>query len=131
MRDVGLVTVVENSDGTITVHSIRAQENIDSYRKKCETARENGKKGGRKPKANRKKTNSVNSANQSLTQPKTKEKEKEKLLDTHKGYPNNCEKGAKETPRCPVCGSGCIGTSSHKGDRCLFLCPECNEEVWE
>ncbi|MDJ1651650.1 MULTISPECIES: Lin1244/Lin1753 domain-containing protein [Gordonibacter] len=88
MVEVGLLQAT--NDG-YSVGSERAARNIASYNARRETARENGKLGGRKPKSNRVKTKPVTkgkpSANPSPAQPKTKEKEK--LLDTHKGYPNN------------------------------------------
>ena len=77
-QQIGLFVVTENGEGEYTVHSERAQRNIDAYHQKQETARQNGRKGGRKPKANQRETESVFLANQTLTQPLTKEKEKEK-----------------------------------------------------
>ena len=76
MREIGLIDVTENSDGTYTLHSDRASENIKSYKLRVETARQNGMKGGRKPKPNRRKTKGKPNTNRTLTQPKTKEKEK-------------------------------------------------------
>ena len=138
MHEVGLLNVVENSDGTFTLHSERASENIEKYRKRLETARQNGAKGGRKPKPNRKQTKAKPNPNRTLTKPKAKEKEKEKLLDTHKGYPNNCaERGAdaENAPRtaieCPKCGAPMRATNQRTQGtgRRLYLCDECGEEA--
>ena len=137
MRDVGLITVTENSDGTYTLHSERAQANIEAYQKKRETARENGKKGGRKPKANRRKTKSVKSANPDPAQPETKEKEKEKLLESHKGFPNNdascgadadrsAPPAAKDDTSVPVCPV-CYGPARFEPSTAKWRCALCGE----
>ena len=85
--DIGLLEDVatdeQRSEGICVLHSKRASDNIAAYNERKETARRNGSKGGRKPKANRILTKSVSNrkptANQDLTQPKTnKRKEKEK-----------------------------------------------------
>ncbi len=116
MVDVGLL---EASDDGNAVSSERAKANIDAYHARRETARENGKKGGRKPKPKRPRTkpdtNGKPGASRAPAEPETKEKEK--LLDTHKGYPNNCASvGAAAAdaappsakpyskPYCPLCG---------------------------
>lgn len=112
MVDVGLL---EASDDGNAVFSERVNANVERYRMRQETARENGKKGGRKPKPNRRKTKpdakGKPQASRGPAQPETKEKEK--LLDTHKGYPNNCASvGAAAAdaappyakPYCPLCG---------------------------
>lgn len=85
--DIGLLEDVatdeQRSEGICVLHSKRASDNIAAYNERKETARRNGSKGGRKPKANRTLTKSVSNreptANQDLTQPKTnKRKVKEK-----------------------------------------------------
>ena len=85
--DIGLLEDVatdeQRSEGICVLHSKRASDNIAAYNERKETARRNGSKGGRKPKANRTLTKSASdrkpTANQDLTQPKTnKRKEKEK-----------------------------------------------------
>lgn len=48
MVDIGLLEACENDPDSVT--SERAMQNIERYRQKVETARQNGKKGGRKPK---------------------------------------------------------------------------------
>ena len=64
MEKLGLIfTEKDEENDAIIVHSERAKDNIERYQQRVETARQNGKKGGRKPKANRSKTKSVNLAN--------------------------------------------------------------------
>lgn len=139
MREVGLIDVVENGDGTYTLHSERARQNIEAYQKRLETARQNGKKGGRKPNANRTQTKSKPNPNPTLTKPKTKEKEKEKVLDTHKGYPNTyAEHGAdagepapRSARRCPKCLSDMNPTNAYESGtrRRIWRCVQCDEEA--
>lgn len=136
MRDVGLFSVEEIGDGTLAIRSERASRNIEEYQRRTETARQNGKKGGRKPKANRTLTNQKPNPNRTLTEPKTKEKEKERLLDTHKGYPNNPAGSgaaaevtapppaeARSVPVCPLC------SKPARYDPALgsWSCPMCGE----
>ena len=119
MVSVGLLTAKKSDendvDNSVSYASVRAAANIARYASKAETARQNGKKGGRKPKRNRTETKSVSEKNPGLTQPKTKEKKK--VLVTHKGLPNTSASGgaaaakaappaADDTvvPRCPSCG---------------------------
>ena len=133
MVDVGLL---EASDDGNAVFSERAKANIETYHKRQETARENGKKGGRKPKANRRKTNPDTKgkpqASRGPARPETKEKEK--LLDTHKGYPNNYASGgaaaagaappaakAHGKPPCPLCKAP-LFRNSQTGK---YDCPVC------
>lgn len=142
MGEIGLLVVSENGDGTFTLHSERAQANIESYQKRCETARENGKKGGRKPKSNRTETKSVPTANREQTKPKTKEKEKEKLLESHKGFPNNCAPGVADAdvtappaaecsvPVCPLCSQPVRFDASDFTWRCN-LCGDVKEPRYE
>ena len=125
MVSVGLLEVVsatENDVENSTVYrSPRAASNIENYSAKKETARQNGKKGGRKPKANRTLTESVPkpkpNGNRRLTEPLAKEKEK--VLVTHKGLPNtsaSCDAAAavaappaaEADPRCPMCEARCV-----------------------
>ena len=135
MHEIGLFNVSENSDGAFVIHSERASENIAKYQKRLEAARENGKKGGRKPKANRTKTKAKANPNQTLTQPKTKEKEKEKLLVTHKGLPNNCASdgaavagatppAAEDETRIPICPL-CQSPVRFDAKSTAWKCPTC------
>lgn len=133
MVDVGLL---EASDDGNAVSSERAKANIDAYHTRRETARENGKKGGRKPKPKRPRTkpdtNGKPGASRAHAEPETKEKEK--LLDTHKGYPNNyAPVGAAAAdaappaakahgkPRCPLCKAP-LFRNSQTGK---YDCPVC------
>ena len=133
MVDVGLL---EASDDGNAVSSERAKANIDAYHTRRETARENGKKGGRKPKPKRPRTkpdtNGKPGASRAHAEPATKEKEK--LLDTHKGYPNNyAPVGAAAAdaappaakahgkPRCPLCKAP-LFRNSQTGK---YDCPVC------
>ena len=94
MASLGLLTVHDDVDERgerVEVYgSTRASANIERYEARKETARENGKKGGRKPKRSRAKTKSEPNGNQAgtkskadgnptPTQPETKEREKEYL----------------------------------------------------
>ena len=92
--DIGLfddaATDEQHAEGICVLHSKRASENIAAYNERKETARKNGSKGGRKPKANRTLTKSVSdrkpTANQDLTQPKAnKRKVKEKKRSVEGG----------------------------------------------
>lgn len=93
MVDVGLLVEKEDWENVLGLgknddeHAVilvseRAMDNITAYNEKCETARQNGKKGGRKPKSNQQQTKPVSEknqgANQTLTEPLAKEKEKER-----------------------------------------------------
>ena len=81
MTEVGLLDAEEGDDGSLTLSSRRATEAIAEFQSRSETARQNGKKGGRpkgsKTKQKPKETDLVFLANQSETKQKTKEKEKE------------------------------------------------------
>jgi len=143
MGEIGLLEVTENEqDGSFSLHSLRAAETIESYQRKSETARENGKKGGR-PKGSKtqvkpRKTKSVNSANQRLTQEKAK-REDRSVLDSHKGYPNtHAEHGAdagRPAPRsarkCPKCQGEMRPTNSKVPgtERAIWRCDACGEEA--
>ena len=71
-----------DEEHVIILTSERAIDNINSYNEKRETARQNGKRGGRKPTSNQQQTKTVSKknqgANQTQTEPLAKEKEKEK-----------------------------------------------------
>ena len=119
MVSVGLLTAEKSSENDaenpVSYSSVRASMNIDRYANKAETARQNGKKGGRKPKRNRTGTKSVSEKNPRLTQPEAKEKEKEKSLVAHKGLPNDYATGAASAAGaappaafCPLCDAPCF-----------------------
>lgn len=151
MERVGLLRIVENAETTVadgddravTYSSDRATANIDAYSAKRETARENGKRGGRKPKPNRVGSKSVSKTkpkpNRDETEGKAKEKEKEKSLVTHKGLPNDYATGAAAAAGaappaafCPLCDAPCF-KQTNTG---RFECPSCHdtwskdEAVW-
>lgn len=71
MCKTGLLTLTD--DGLM---SERAKERIKQYQARAKTARQNGKKGGRKPKANPEETDSVFSGLQQKTEPQAKVKVK-------------------------------------------------------
>lgn len=140
MVSVGLLDVSDCGENggakAVSYSSKRAAKNIEGYANRRETARENGKKGGRKPNGNRTGTKSVSKKNQTLTQPETKEKEK--VLVTHKGLPNtpaSCDAAAAEAappaaddtvvPRCRSCG----GRMRYDPKRRAWRCTSCDESV--
>lgn len=97
MVDVGLLVekrehedalgLGENDDEHVVIlTSERAMDNITAYNEKRETARQNGKKGGRKPTGNQQGTDPDSKrnqgANQAQTEPLAKEKEKESIKET-------------------------------------------------
>lgn len=100
MLDIGLLERdVENPNALV---SVRAMENIAAYREKCETARQNGKKGGRKPtqKPDASQTLSDGLANK-LKQNKTKQinKEEPRIATAVEAAPLQREL----VPHCPLC----------------------------
>jgi len=111
MAEVGLFSIEKDGENGYVIHSERAAENIAAYQKRAKAARQNGAKGGRKPKANRTLTKGKPKANQTLTQPKAKEKEKEKFIDTFNNVSINdasdeaaaAEAAPPSAPICPNC----------------------------
>lgn len=129
MVEVGLLDASEEAK---SVSSERAKRNIENYHKRQETARENGKLGGRKPKAKTKPvTDRKPKPNQRPARPETKEKEK--LLGTHKGYPNNnasvgaaAAKAAPPAAGLPHCVMpGCDGLGKFDVKLGKFRCRKC------
>lgn len=126
MLDIGLLETDENDPNAVT--SKRAMSNIEAYKAKRETARQNGKKGGRR-------TQRKPNANQTLTESvsgRKANKRKEKVLVTHKGLPNTAASGdaaaagAAPPAACPKCGSPLSATSvSSTG----WWCDACMEEA--
>lgn len=132
MISTGLLTASEcscdGSENGVSYSSPRAAANIEGYAARKETARQNGMKGGRKPKRNRTETKSVSDKNRDGSEPETKEKEK--LLVTHKGLPNSCAsdgaaaaKAAPASARCPRDGAK-LWRNTQTG---RWHCPECME----
>lgn len=113
MHEIGLFTVEEIDEDTISIHSERASENIAKYQTRAETARQNGKKNNSKAKRKRVGTKSVPSGYPSGTQsvPSRGNKEKEKVLDTYTGIqiPSASDEAAAaeaappSAPICPLC----------------------------
>ena len=128
MVEIGLL---ERIEGTEMVTSARAEEYIEKMNRKRETARQNGKSGGRKPKRNRTRNQSATDVgcdsgarSGDILNLKHNNKKDEK------GSVDNAARAANTPTACPKCGSGLMGTSSHKNGRSLYLCPDCFEEVW-
>ena len=130
MVDIGLFE--RDADNPDAIMSSRAAKNIQAYRERRKIARQNGKKGGRKPTAkpnrNRRGTDSVSDG-----KPNAKLiKGKEKVLVTHKGLPNtdaSCGAAAAEAAppaACPKCGEALTATTvSSTG----WWCDGCREEA--
>lgn len=78
MVEIGLLVRTDNPDGSFSVTSSRAKANIAAYHQKAETARQNGKKGGRKPKQNQGETNPVSNGKPPAKLSKSKSKSKSK-----------------------------------------------------
>lgn len=74
MLEVGLLVLCDRTSESVIVTSERARGNIVAYQQKAETARENGKNGGRKPSKNRVGSTSVSKTNQDRTVSKRKSK---------------------------------------------------------
>ena len=120
MCKCGLLKKMRTKKSGLMVTSERAEENIKRYREKCETARQNGKKGGRKPSGNQD-ANRVGS--ESLTGRKAKKRKESVSVLTKE--PNTRTAGAvagRPAPRCPKCG-GKLWENPQTGrlecDRCL------------
>ena len=121
------------------LYSVRADRNIALYRKKAETARQNGKNGGRKPKS---KTNAKPTGNRRRNQSATDvgvNKRKSIGFDKQNQYQYDGVDGADETAppsserTCPECGGKMEPTNASKpnGGR-IWRCPSCwHEEVPE
>jgi len=128
MVQVGLL---ERIEGTEMVTSARAEAYIEQMDKKRETARRNGKSGGRKPKRNRARNQSGTNvgcksdatSGDILNVKHINKKEEEK-------EPNNAAKAANTPPPCPKCGGGTMGTNSSRCGKALYICPDCYEEVY-
>ena len=142
MVSCGLLKQIKGRKGSLIVSSDRVEENITRYQAKCETARQNGKKGGRKPNrnqsANRIGTNPQPSRLADGNQSGGNNKKKNKtVLDSDKHYPNTdtCDAAAfvEDTaappvlPTCPDCG-GALSFSLANG---VFSsrCAKCDKDV--
>ena len=85
MLEVGLLVLCDRTSESVVVTSERARGNIVAYQQKVETARENGKNGGRKPSKNRVGSTSVSKTNQDRTVSKRKSKSKSNKEDIPNG----------------------------------------------
>lgn len=138
MLDIGLL---DKDDESGKIYSQRARDNIEKYRAKKETARQNGAKGGRKPNV----TKSVSKKNQVGSSSETKalaNKRKEKksngvCINTHTITPEEEkeeESGACERPSegsftrriCEACSKPFLSDGNSA------LCPQCyaEQEAW-
>lgn len=132
MLEIGLlVRDVENPDA---VTSERASKNIEAYQAKCKTARENGKKGGRKssvkPKRNRVGSDVGTNAKTESQANKTKQnKTKGFGFDKQNQKPEASDGAAAEeaapssAPYCPLCNVK-LFRNSQIG---RYECPSCHD----
>lgn len=129
MLDLGLLK--KDDDGN--VFSERAKEAIEKYQAKCETARQNGNKGGRKPK---RKPTEKPTAKPTEKPSRSNRKENNTSMGFDKQNPileasDGAAAGEPAPPSaCPNCYAPMERTNSHRGDKVLYRCPLCAEEVW-
>lgn len=107
MLEVGLLVLCDRTSESVIVTSERAKENIVAYQQKAETARENGKNGGRKPSKNRVGSTSVSKMNQDRTVRKRKSKSNKEDI------PNGISK--KSSPFSPPTVDDVKAYASEKG----------------
>ena len=130
MISVGLLKRDESDERA--VYSVRAKESIEAYHRKCEVARENGKKGGRKPKA---KPTRKPKANRQLTKGQANNNNNtcmglDKLNPIHKASDGAAMDGTTppaaddtKVPCCPLCARRLkFDPRSLK-----WQCPECGD----
>lgn len=128
MVDMGLFHIVRDADGEPrAITSMRAMARIDVFNKRAETARENGKKGGRpKGSKNRKKPSRLANGNPDETQdkpsgnqnPKLKKRKEKGFLLKENPISNNGDAVENASPRCPQCGGGMRFDADIDGWRC-------------
>lgn len=103
MERIGLLAFGKDDETrAATAFSQRAMDNIDEYRRKCETARQNGKKGGRKPTV---KPTGNQGGTKAVSERLAKEKEKEKEIIENPLTPfsepsGECEDDASFAAQC-------------------------------
>lgn len=127
MLEIGLLEMDPEKPGAVT--NRRASENIRAYREKCEIARQNGKKGGRKPtakpKANQRGNRTQTDAESEGQANKTKQNKGFGFdKQNQKPYAKGGAAAAKAAPpfaRCPDCGAS-IFRSTQTGQ---WTCPNC------
>ena len=142
MVSYGLLDVVENSENDwFFVTSKRAEKNISAYRDKCEKARLNGAKGGKKPGA---KANANRGGKRTLSgsgsDSQAKKRKEKKGIGSHKGnqipYAESVA-GVENAPlpafQCPTCDVPMDRTNLRVSgtDRYIWRCPLCSTEVSE
>ena len=127
MLGIGLLETDENNPNAVT--SKRAMANIEAYKAKQETARQNGKKGGRKTKP---KPNANQTPTESVSGRKANKRKENKGFGFDKQNQKPCASGAAAAARaappaaCPKCGSPLVATDvSSTG----WWCDGCNEEA--
>lgn len=134
MVEVGLLERdVENPN---IVMSERAKKQIETLQKKRETARQNGKSGGRKPKSKTskkpKKTDVGSDEKPKSASYKTLNGigfDKQNLIPIASG--DAAVADATPPAACPTCDAPMERTSSHKPNgTTLYRCKLCAEEVW-
>ena len=119
MCDIGLLEVRSiDENGCKSIMSERAEQNIEAYQRKCEIARQNGSKGGRKPKRNQ-------SANQTETKSVSKRqaKKRKEKKDIGLDKPNQISSGSD--------GGGADETAppSPQDDTKIPCCPLCSKPI--
>jgi len=133
MIQYGLLHVVENSEtGCMYVTSERAEKNIRAYQEKCEKARLNGAKGGKK--SNRK-ANATRTAKRTLTTSGSesqakKRKEKKAIEHLYGAQIASASDGAEAVETAPPAAPCCPvhHTPLHRtgmGGDCAWWCDEC------
>ena len=122
MCDIGLLEVrTDNESGCKTVMSERAEQNIEAYQRKCEIARQNGSKGGRKPKSKASRNRTANQAGSKSDSGRKAKKRKE--IDIGFDKQNQISKGsdgAEADESAP---------SSPQDDSKIPCCPLCSKPV--
>lgn len=143
MVSYGLLDIVENSEnGCMHVTSKRAQDTITAYKDKCEKARLNGAKGGKKSK---RKANATRRAKRTLadsgSDSQANRREEKRGIGSHKGNQiplasDDADAGKTAPPsafQCPNCDVPMARTNLRVSgtDRHVWRCPLCNAEESE
>lgn len=139
MISYGLLEADETDDGGyVNVASIRAMENIEAYRAKCEKNRLNGRKGGRKSAAKtERKATAKRTPNRSESERQANKRKEKKDMGLDKLNPYlTAEHGAEAgepAPRpareCPSCRSEMSPTNSRSAGKRIWRCEACGEEA--
>lgn len=127
MCDLGMLFSIVDNDGVPNaVMSARAAARIEKYKSRAETARQNGKNGGRPPKENPGKTQSVSKSKPKANQAKPTSKAKKREEKRRHGFsqeenPMSGKGGGgveNRSPVCPDCGGPMRPDSDVGGWRC-------------